>query len=240
MPDREIKPLLEKITDGSERVRDAIRTDLKGARDSRGDQSLGMVAEDMVTAAKRLRGDYRADGSSATDVEDLLRRAYRVERGIFANPRLTRSRDGWSGFKQLLEQIAFAFHTGWNGEGNVSRAFRMSDHQIESRVDAIREGASRLRKDLNQFYKSNRAADWRTKDAALVSVQDLEETSHRMSGRIDDQGAGTSEMNEMMRLGKGLQRFFLKEILPTNLRDEWRDIQNLLNDLSVEYRLPRL
>jgi hypothetical protein len=241
IPDREIRPLLDGIVGASGRVQEAVREDLRSGRGNSAAGAVREASEEVTIAARRLRSTYRPERPAGTEVEELLRRAERAEQAIFAHSQLHQTRQAWATFPELLDKLAFAYRTTVKQAGKNGRPSRMSDRQITERVEAVRGLASQLRREVGEAYqRQNRGStggDWRARDAALVNLQELEETSKRMGGKVGNAGSGGTEMSQMIRLGKSLQRHFLKEPPPPVLRDRWRSVVSQLNELAREYRL---
>lgn len=239
IPDREIRPLLDQIVGASDRVRDSVKEDLQRGRGNGGSSGLRELTEEVAVAARRLRSAYRPERPAGTEVEELLRRAERAEQAVFASAQLHQTRQAWAALPGLFDKLAFAYRTTVKEAGKNGRPTRMSDQQIVERVETVHSLASQLRREIGQAYQSRNAqgADWRAREAALVNLQDLVETSKRLAGKVGNPGSGGTEMSQLIRFGKSLQRHFLKEPPSPLLRDRWRSIVLQLNELAREYRL---
>lgn len=239
IPDREIRPLLDQIVGASDRVRDSVKEDLQRGRGNGGSSGLRELTEEVAVAARRLRSAYRPERPAGTEVEELLRRAERAEQAVFAGTQLHQTRQAWASLPGLFDKLAFAYRTTVKEAGKNGRPTRMSDQQIVERVETVHSLASQLRREIGQAYQSRNAqgADWRAREAALVNLQDLVETSKRLAGKVGNPGSGGTEMSQLIRFGKSLQRHFLKEPPSPLLRDRWRSIVLQLNELAREYRL---
>ena len=239
-PDKEIRPLLGRIVDFSGKFRDGAREDLREFGGGRDGGLIMETAEELRTAARRLRDDYRPDRPAAGDVEDLMRRAHRAERLVLSRPGMLRAKEAWIDLQPMLEKLAWAFHAEWGTNEKKGRPGRLSDREIDDRLDTIREGATRLRKEMDQYLRNDRALDWHTRDTVKLQMQEFEQTSKRMQGKIHGAGAGANELAELLRLGKSLHGHFRKNKFPLHLSGNWRIVQAELNDLADEYRLPRI
>ncbi|MFZ4629283.1 MAG: hypothetical protein ACOYNR_13225 [Blastocatellia bacterium] len=239
IPDREVRPLLDEIVRGSDRVRESVKEDLQRGRGNGGTSGLRELTEEVAVAARRLRSAYRPERPAGTEVEELLRRAERAEQAVFANSQLHQTRQAWAALPGLFDKLAFAYRTTVKGAGKSGRPARMSDQQIVERVETVHSLASQLRREIGQAYESRNGSggDWRAREAALVNLQDLVETSKRLTGKVGNPGSGGTEMGQLIRFGKSLQRHFLKEPPSPLLRDRWRSIVSQLNELAREYRL---
>jgi len=239
IPDREIRPLLDQIVGASDRVRDSVKEDLQRGRGNGGASGLRELTEEVAVAARRLRSAYRPERPAGTEVEELLRRAERAEQAVFASTQLQQTRQAWAALPGLFDKLAFAYRTTVKEAGKNGRPTRMSDQQIVERVETVHSLVSQLRREIGQAYQNRNAqgADWRAREAALVNLQDLVETSKRLAGKVGNPGSGGTEMSQLIRFGKSLQRHFLKEPPSPLLRDRWRSIVLQLNELAREYRL---
>lgn len=239
IPDREIRPLLDQIVGASDRVRESVKEDLQRGRGNGGSSGLRELTEEVAVAARRLRSTYRPERPAGTEVEELLRRAERAEQAVFAGTQLHQTRQAWAALPGLLDKLAFAYRTTVKDAGKTGRPARMNDEQIVERVETVQSLASQLRREIGQVYqnRNSQGADWRAREAALVNLQDLAETSKRLAGKVGNTGSGGTEMSQLIRFGKSLQRHFLKEPPSPLLRDRWRSIVLQLNELAREYRL---
>jgi len=239
IPDREVRPLLDEIVRASDRVRESVKEDLQRGRGNGGASGLRELTEEVAVAARRLRSAYRPERPAGTEVEELLRRAERAEQAVFANSQLHQTRQAWAALPGLFDKLAFAYRTTVKEAGKNGRPTRMSDQQIVERVETVHSLVSQLRREIGQAYQSRNAqgADWRAREAALVNLQDLVETSKRLAGKVGNPGSGGTEMSQLIRFGKSLQRHFLKEPPSPLLRDRWRSVVLQLNELAREYRL---
>jgi DNA repair exonuclease SbcCD ATPase subunit len=113
--DAQLKNLLERIEKGADRFRDSLKDALSRSRfdDTRAEDDINQFVKDFEEASDRLEGRFDSKRSAASDAEEVLRRAARIDDFMTRNRLTPRALDDWMRLRTDLDQLATAYDVSW-------------------------------------------------------------------------------------------------------------------------------
>jgi hypothetical protein len=237
LTDKEVRPLLERLEDRVGNFREAIT---KGLRKTRieygsGEDSVPQYVEDLKVSSRRLKDRFDGKRSVAADVEEVLRRAVYIDRFMQRHPVVTGADREWTEVRQQLETLGRAWNVRWDEYGPENRPFRLNDPEVISLVESIKRNSEQLRSDADKALKNNRSVDSQTRKNISNSLSDLTRSADRLRNRVRENDEAARLVDELLRQGATIDRFFDQQRLGGRVQSDWSIIRAYLNQLARSY-----
>jgi hypothetical protein len=137
----------------------------RNPRDSRED--IAVVARDFDDSVQRLRERFDARQSTASDVQEVLNRAARVDAFVNRYTLDARTRNQWSLLRTDLNQLASAYNVTWPRTSSTNPRYRNTyppQGNTQNQFGSLLTGTYRL--DSSRSDDARTAADRATRDMA--------------------------------------------------------------------------
>lgn len=113
--EKEMKDLLSRIDRQASAFRSSLKSSLDHSRidDSKAEDRINDFVKDFGEATERLKDRYNDKNTAATEVEEVLRRAARIESFMDRHDLSTRAENDWAALRQNLDTLAEAYSVSW-------------------------------------------------------------------------------------------------------------------------------
>jgi hypothetical protein len=154
-----VRQLIVRIENRSNLFRNSVQTwsESNAAQSYGSNEDLNILARDFDDSVRQLQARFDQRAAKATDVQDVLNRATRVDDFVRRNTLDARSRNYWSTMRVDLNQLASHYSVRWSQTGGV---YPPAGNPVISQF----RGTYRI--DVSRSDDANRMADEATRDLA--------------------------------------------------------------------------
>ena len=123
LSEKEMRDLLKRIDKQSETFRSSLKEALDHSRfdDTKAEDRINDFVKDFEKASDRLKERFNDKRSASTEVEDVLRRAARIDDFMTRHRLDTRSQSDWAALRTSLDALAEAYNVEWNWTGHGTK-----------------------------------------------------------------------------------------------------------------------
>ncbi len=116
LSEKEMKDLLSRIDKQAATFRGSLKTALNHSRfdDTKEEDHINDFVKGFEQATERLKHHYDEKSSAASDVEDVLRRAARIDGFMERHHLSPRAESDWAALRQNLDALADAYSVSWS------------------------------------------------------------------------------------------------------------------------------
>jgi len=116
LSEKEMKELLSRIDKQAETFRGSLKSALNHSRidDSKAEDRINDFVKDFEHATDRLKDHYGNKSSASGDVEEVLRRAARIDSFMERHRLSPRAESDWAALRQNLDTLADAYGVTWS------------------------------------------------------------------------------------------------------------------------------
>ena len=116
LSEKEMKDLLGRIDKQAETFRKSLKSALDDSRidDSKQEDRINDFVKGFGEATDRLKSHYNEKNTAASDVEEVLRRAARIDSFMERHPLSSRAESDWTALRQSLDTLAEAYNVSWS------------------------------------------------------------------------------------------------------------------------------
>jgi hypothetical protein len=116
LSEKEMKELLSRIDKQAEAFRGSLKSALNHSRidDTKAEDRINDFMKDFQHATDRLKDHYGDKNTASSDVEDVLRRAARIDSFMGRHHLTPRAESDWAALRQNLDTLAEAYGVTWS------------------------------------------------------------------------------------------------------------------------------
>jgi hypothetical protein len=235
--EKEVKRMLERIEKDAERFRNSLARalDVSSFDDSKAEDDINQYIKEFEAATDRLEDRFDNDRSAASDVENVLERAARIDRFMIAHRLSPSAQEHWAMLRVGLDELARAYNVSWSWAGVSDRPRRLTDDQMKGLLARIEASADRFRKSLADALDKTDFDDTNAEDDINRYVREFESATDRMKGRFDDDEAATGAVREVLTRAARIDVFINQHRLTDRAREDWMSLRRDLDELAVSY-----
>ncbi len=239
LSEQEVKNLLDRIEKGADRFRASVEDALDKSRsDNTGTEfSINHFMKDFEAATDRLEQRFDDNRSAAGLVEEVLRRAILIDSFMTRQPLTRRAQDDWMQLRGGLDELSRAYNVYWTWTGDMTRAYRLSDKQVESLLERIENNAALFRNSLDGALDRSRLDSTNAEDNINQFVKDFEAATDRLEDRFDNKQSAAGDAEEVLNRARRIDNFMSRHLLTTNAQSDWGNLRGDLNELALAYRV---
>ena len=116
LSEREMKDLLSRIDKQSEAFRGSLKHAMNHSRldDTKSEDRINDFVKGFEGATERLKHRYGDKNSASTEVEEVLRRAARIDDFMTRHHLSPRAESDWAALRASLDSLAEAYSVSWS------------------------------------------------------------------------------------------------------------------------------
>ena len=234
--ENEMKQLLNRIEHNADRFRNSLAKylDVSSFDDTRAEDNINQFIKEFEAATDRLKGRFDEDQSAAGDVEEVLRRAIRIDGFMMRQGAETRAREDWMTLRQDLDQLATAYNVVWTWDG-VPRVYRLSDEQLNGLLNRMEREADAFKGSLKDALEKTSFDGTRAEDDINTFVRDFENATDRLEDRFGKKQSAAADAEEVLNRAARIDSFMQHHRLTNRAQEDWLRLRRSLDELSVAY-----
>ena len=116
LSEKEMKNLLERMDKQAETFRKSLKSALDHSRidDSKQEDRINDFVKGFEEATDRLKSHYGEKNTAGSDVEEVLRRAARIDSFMERHHLSSRAERDWGALRHSLDTLAEAYNVSWS------------------------------------------------------------------------------------------------------------------------------
>ena len=113
--DGQVKELLKRLDSNAESFRKSLHSALEHSSfdDTNAEDRINDFVKEFANATDRLKDHFSKKHSAASDVEEVLRRAQRIDAFMHRHDLTDRAQGDWSRLRRNLDELAAAYNVSW-------------------------------------------------------------------------------------------------------------------------------
>jgi hypothetical protein len=229
--DKQVESLLKRLEQNADRFRSSFDHALKESHLHGKDKDRAkQYVKDFEEATDHLKDRFSKNNSAAGDVEEVLRRAAKLddlmEHDIVDSP----AQNDWRSVRNNLDELAQAYSVSWrwNSRADATPPARYEDMQLLA--DRIRRDSDRFHESLYDALHVGHFDDRPSEEDRIQQViEDFEAAISRLQRRSS---TNDSAAEEVLRLGERIDRFMVRNSLEARAQEDWRILRHDLDELA--------
>jgi outer membrane lipoprotein SlyB len=237
--DQQITDLLSRMDTGIAAFRSNFdqAIDRNRINGSRAEDDINQTVKDFKQATDRLRDRVQNRRADVTDVEDVMRRASRIDAFMTSNALGAAVDHDWQTLRGDLDALARAYGVTWNWSGSRDSVSRVDDQQVGRLLTRTKKNADRFRHSLDRALSGSRIDGLREDDNILQLVMDFAETTNHLSDHFDRREVVTNDIEDVLRRGLSIDRFMQRHQLAVQSENDWLTLRRDLDELARAYNV---
>jgi len=204
---------------------------------SRAEDDINQSVNDFKQATDRLRDRVQNRRASATDVEEVLKRASSIDGFITSNALDVPAERDWRSLRADLDALARAYGVTWNWTGSQDVPSRLSDQQIGQLLSRTKKSADRFRRSLDRAFDRSRIDGSREDNNINRFVDDFAETTSHLSDHFDRRQVVTNDIEDVLRRSVSIDNFMQRHQLAAQAENDWLAVRRDLDELAHAYNV---
>lgn len=236
LTEKEMKQMLDRIEHNADRFRNSLAKYLDVSRfdDTRAEDNINQFIKEFEVATDRLKSRFDDDQSAASDVEEVLRRAVRIDGFMMRQSADTRAREDWMTLRHDLDQLAAAYNVVWTWDG-VARVYRLSDDQLRSLLDRMEREADTFKESLKDALEKTSFDGTNAEDDINSFVRNFESATDSLEDRFGKRQSAAADAEEVLSRAARIDSFMRHHRLTDRSQEDWMRLRRSLDELSLAY-----
>jgi hypothetical protein len=237
--DQQARDLLNRIDAGIATYRASFNQAINRSRinGTRAEDDINQSVNDFKQATDRLHDRVQNRRASATDVEDVLRRASLVDGFMTSHPLDAAVERDWQSLRGDLDELARAYAVTWNWTGSQNAPSRVNDQQVGQLLTRTKKNADRFRHSLDRALNRSGIDSSREDDNINQFVTDFAETTNHLSDHFDRRQVVTNDIEDVLQRGVSIDRFMQRHQLAAQAENDWLTVRRDLDELARAYNV---
>jgi hypothetical protein len=235
--EKEMKELLERIDKNAEKFRHSLDAALDHSRldHTKAEDRINDFVKEFAQATDRLKGRFDDDRSASPAVEEVLRRAARIDSFMISHEVRSRAQSDWSDLRVTLDELAAAYNVSWNWTGVSDRPNRLNDDQLKNLLGRIEKGADAFKGSLKDAVSHSRFDDTSSEGDINRFVKEFEVATDRLKDRFSKKQTAAGDVEEVLRRAAAIDGFMRRFALSSRAQSDWSSLRRNLDELAAAY-----
>lgn len=237
LSEKEMESLLARIEQGADRFRSSLAQSLDVSHfdDTRAEDNINQFIKEFEAATDHLKGRFDEDQSAASDVEDVLRRASRIDAFMNSHAMNSMAHNSWLALRRDLDELGRAYNVSWNWTGLSNRPYRMSDEELKSLLDRMEANADAFRKSLADALDNTDFDDTDAEDLINRDIKAFETATDKLEDRFNNKRSAASDAEEVLSRAASIESFMRQHRLTLRAQEDWQRLRESLDHLALAY-----
>ena len=235
--EKEMKELLERFEKSADKFRHSLDAalDHSSLDNTKAEDRINDFVKGFEQATDRLKGRFGDDRSAASAVEEVLRRAARIDDFMISHEIRSRAQSDWSALRGNLDELAAAYSVSWNWTGVSDRPNRMNENQLKNLLGRIEKGADSFRSSLKDAVSHSRFDDTSAEGDINRFVKEFEVATDRLKDRFSKKQTASGDVEEVLRRAAAIDGFMQRFTLSSRAQSDWSSLRRNLDELAGAY-----
>lgn len=245
--DSQVKTLLTSIetdTDIFKRSLDRAldRTTLNGTNT---EDTVNNYVKDFENSTDALKQKFDAKRSVASDVQEVLNKAYFID-GFMKDNRLNaRTQRDWTTLKTKLDTLSGYYNVAWNwtsptvDSGNTGGVYNVSEQTVRGTLRNLESRTDVFKRELSSALDASILNNSRSEDAIINYVAEFENSTDKLKQNFDARRSTSNDVQDVLNRAYYIDGFMRDYRFQQGAEREWRlirsDLDNLKNYYSVNF-----
>lgn len=239
--DKEVESLLKRLEGNADRFRESSKEafDKSHLNGTKKEDRAKQYVKDFAAATDHLKDRFSKNNSAAGDVEEVLKRAAKIDDFMTRDILDSRAQNDWKKVRGNLDELAGAYGVSWNWNGrpySISQIHH-DDEGMRSLVDRIERDSNRFRDSLKDALDKEHFEDVRGEDHILQLVEDFETATDRLRDRFTSNDSVPGDVEDVLRRAARIDRFMMRNSLDARTQDDWTVLRRDLDELAQVHRV---
>lgn len=237
LSEKEMEGLLARIEQGADRFRSSLAQNLDVSRfdDTKAEDNINQFIKEFEAATDRLKGRFDEDQSAAADVEEVLRRASRIDAFMNSHAMNSRAHNDWLALRADLDELGRAYNVSWNWTGLSNRPYRMSEDELKSLLARMEANADAFRKSLADALDNTDFDDTDAEDLINRDIKAFENATDKLEDRFNNKRSAASDAEEVLTRAASIEAFMRQHRLTMRAQEDWQRLRESLDHLAQAY-----
>jgi uncharacterized protein YcfJ len=237
--DQQLKDLLSRIDTRTDTFRGSLERaiDHNQINGTQTEDRINQSVKDFEQANDRLRDRVNDGRSSFADVEEVLMRASVVDNFMTGHQLETAAQRDWQALRLDVDGLARAYGVAGNWSSSANGPARVNDQQVKQLLTRLRKEADQFRGNLDKALDRSRLHGSQEENSINQAATDFAKATNRLRSRFDSRQIVTSDVEDVLRRGGGIDRFMLTQRgqLAANAANDWVTVRRDLDGLASAY-----
>jgi hypothetical protein len=235
--EKEMKGLMERIEKGAEKFRHSLDAALDHSRldHTKAEDRINDFVKGFEQATDHLKSQFDNDRSAAPAVEEVLRRASRIDGFMMSHEVRSEAKSDWSDLRRTLDELAAAYNVSWDWTGVSDRPSRTNDEQLKNVLGRIEKGADAFRNSLKDAVSHSRFDDTTAEGDINRFVKEFEVATDRLKDRFSKKQTAAGDVEEVLRRAAAIDGFMGRFSLSSRAQSDWSSLKGNLDQLAAAY-----
>lgn len=237
LTEKEMKALLDRIEHGADRFRNSLgkMLDASAIDDMKAEDNINHFVKEFEAATDHLKDRFDDNQSASGDVEEVLRRAARIDGFMMRGGMNSRAQADWAELRKNLDELAAAYNVSWNWEGLSNRPFRLNDEQVKNLLGRIERDADRFRKSLDSSLDKTSFDGTKAEDNINDFVKEFEHATDHLKDRFSKKQSAAGDAEGVLQRAARIDTFMQNHRLTERAQNDWAQLRRSLDELATAY-----
>jgi hypothetical protein len=239
LTEKEVKSLLGRIEKSAERFRNSLDRwlDVSHFQGSKAEDNINQFMKEFEAATDHLEDRFDNDQSANGDVEEVLRRAVRIDNFMVRNAQSSQAQAEWATLRGDLDELARAYNVVWTWDGGITPAYRLTDDQVRSLLTRIEADADRFRASLDDALDKTHYNKTSMEDDINSFIKEFERATDHLEDRFGKKQSASGDAEEVLRRAARIDAFMRQHTLTLRAQEDWQRLRAGLDELSAAYNV---
>jgi hypothetical protein len=237
LTEKEMKALLDRIEHGADRFRNSLgkMLDASALDDTKTEDNINHFVKEFEAATDHLKHRFDDKQSASGDVEEVLRRAARIDGFMMRRGMDSRAQENWADLRKNLDELATAYNVSWNWEGISNRPFRLNDEQVKNLLGRIERDADRFRKSLDSSLDKTAFDGTKAEDNINDFIKEFEVATDHLKDRFSKKQSASADAEDVLQRAARVDAFMQNHTLTERAQNDWAQLRRSLDELATAY-----
>ncbi len=243
--DKQVETIIHSIENGAKSFRSSLDNALDRSRldGTILEDNINARIKDFEGATKQLHDHFDSGQSAASDVQNVLDRASRVDEFMRRNRLDSRAQNDWSKMRHDLDRLANAYSVTWRWQQTYlpvevqPRPYRVSDKQVERLLRNSEKAANAFRGSLDRALDRSRLDGTAREDDINQFVKEFNDATKQLRDRFDGRTSVAADVESVLNRAGRIDLFMRRHPLDRRAQSNWLKLRNELDQLSRAYNV---
>ena len=239
LTEKEMKNLLSQIDRGAERFRNSLdkMLDVSTLDGTKEEDNINSFMKEFTAATEHLKHRFDDKQSASGDVEEVLRRAARIDSFMARRGMNSRALEDWNALRRDLDELANAYNVSWDWAGVSNRPFRLNDEQVKRLLGQVEREADSFRKSLDDALDKTDFDHTKAEDNINDFVKEFEMATDHLKDRFSKKQSAAADAEDVLRHASRIDVFMQNHRLTARAQEDWARLRQDLDELAQAYNV---
>jgi hypothetical protein len=242
--DRQVGVILQRLDRTSARFRNSLSTALVQQRidQTRSGNDINTFRSEFEQSMVQLREQFNQRRAAASDVENVLRSASRVNGFMTRTPLNRRAQSDWAMVRTDLNSLANAYGIAWQWNQTVpagsSKSTRgLSENELGQLIRRIDTGGEAFRTSLTEAFGESRYDQTRSEGTMNDHVRSFKNATDQLRNQFDSRQPVPAYVERLLARAAPIDTYMRNNRLTNRVQSDWSTLRGDLSQLANSYSL---